>query len=352
MGELVLISIGLSDERDMSLKGIEIARSCDSLYAEFYTTVLNTSLAKLSTLIGKPITRLVRKDLEETAYAILEESETKRVGLLVGGDCLVATTHISLLLEAKKLGINTRIVHGSTVLTAIAETGLSLYHFGKTVTIPKQFEATLPTSPYLTLEENLSRGLHTLFLMDLDVENDESLTVNDAIRLMLKVEGEQSRGVFTEDTLVVGAARLGSDTQVFKAGKVSDLLDLDFGPAPHVLIVPGRLHFVEQDALKVLCGSSDEELVQRRMFVEDVEWRARKYIESCERVFREFESVSLPRQIDDPKVKELLGYADLYLSDAKYYLEVGKKASSLASVGYCEGILDALRLMKLIEFEW
>jgi len=352
MGELALISIGLSDEKDISLRGIEEARSCDRLYVEFYTSVLNTTLQKLSELLGKPITQLRRKDLEESAEVILREAERSRVGILVGGDSLAATTHIALLLEARKRGINTKVVHGSTALTAIAETGLSLYHFGKTATIPMSSKGSLPTSPYLTLEENLGKGLHTLLLLDLDVEKGESLSLNDAFHLMLKVEAEEGKGVFTEDTLVVGAARLGSDTQLVKAGKLSELLDLDFGPPPQILIVPGGLHFIEEEALKVLCQCKDEDLRERRRFVEDVEWRARKYIESCKRVLRELEFVSDAPQRDDPKVKELLGYADMYLEDAKYYLEAGRKASSLASVGYCEGILDALRLMKLVKFEW
>lgn len=194
MGELALISIGLSDEKDLSLRAIEEARSCDRLYVEFYTTILNTNLQKLSELVGKPITQLRRKDLEETVEVILREAESSRVGLLVGGDSLAATTHIALLLEAKKRGINTKVVHGSTALTAIAETGLSMYHFGKTVTIPMSSKGSLPTSPYLTLEENLGRGLHTLLLLDLDVEKGESMSLNDAFHLMLKVEAEEGKG--------------------------------------------------------------------------------------------------------------------------------------------------------------
>ncbi len=62
---LSLISVGLADERDMSLRALEEARGCDTLYAELYTMKLATTLAALIELIGKPVTLLPRGDLEE-----------------------------------------------------------------------------------------------------------------------------------------------------------------------------------------------------------------------------------------------------------------------------------------------
>jgi len=40
-----------------------------------------------------------------------------------------------------------------------------------------------------------------------------------------------------------------------------------------------------------------------------------------------------------------------YLEDAEHYAEE-RRATALASVSYAEGILDALRLLGLVEFEW
>ena len=352
MGGLVLISLGLSDERDMSLRALEEARRCDLLYAELYTTLLNTDVERLSRLLGRDVTPLRRRDLEEGAERVLREAEERRVGVLVGGDCLAATTHVSLLLEAKRRGIETHVVHGSSILTAVAETGLSLYRFGKTVTVPLPQRGIPPLTPYRVLGENLERGLHTLLLLDLDVEGGRHLTVNEAMRLLLGVEEEECKGVFTEETLAVGAARLGSESATIKGGRVRRLLDMDFGPPPHVLIVPGRLHFVEEEALKFFAGCREEDLRGRERYLEDLEARTEKYIRSCERVFGELRVSSLPRSIDEEGVREILGYAEMYLRDAKYYLEEGRRASALSSVSYCEGILDALRMLRFVEFDW
>jgi len=147
---LVLISIGLADERDMSLRALEAARECDILLSEFYTNKINTNTEKLSKLIGKPVREISRKDLEENFNWILEEAKNKNVGILVGGDCLVATTHYSIVLEAKKLEIPVKIIHGSSIISAIGETGLHLKKFGPYVTIPfpEKTKKSLPESVY------------------------------------------------------------------------------------------------------------------------------------------------------------------------------------------------------------
>ena len=48
----------------------------------------------------------------------------------------------------------------------------------------------------------------------------------------------------------------------------------------------------------------------------------------------------------------VLRWATDYLEDAKYYKAQGKLETSLTSIAYCEGLLDALRLVGAVEFEW
>jgi diphthine synthase len=252
MGKLVFISLGIHDEQDMSLRALKSAMSCDVLYAEFYTTKLDTNMKRLTNLAGRRVVELSRENLEEKCDVILGEAETKIVGLMIGGDCFTATTHISLLLEAKKRGIETKVVHGSSIYTAITETGLFIYRFGKTVTIPISSDIYKPTSPYETIKENNNRGLHTLLLLDIDVEKDRYLTVNEGLEILLEIENLQKERVISGETLAVGLARIGSERQRIKADSVKKLQKYDFGEPPHTLIIPGKLHFLEAEALIVL----------------------------------------------------------------------------------------------------
>jgi FAD synthetase len=76
-----------------------------------------------------------------------------------------------------------------------------------------------------------------------------------------------------------------------------------------------------------------------------------KYICSAEQVFHEIRTAKNLVKTDD-KVKEVLDWAKAYLEDAKYYREKEKFEVSLTSVAYCEGLLDALRLLGAVSFEW
>jgi len=343
---LALISIGLHDERDLSLRALEEARTCDVLYAEMYTTKLDTNADRLGAIIGRPVQKIPRSVLEEGSDAILDEASSRKVGVLVGGDCLSATTHVSLLLDAAKKGIPTRVIHGSSVLTAVAETGLSPYKFGRTVTLPLP-ERGPADSVLSALEENLEHGLHTLILLDLDAEADRHLTVDQAVSILL--DSEKS-SVFDRETLIVGVARLGSDSPVIRAGKAVEIAETDFGAPPHAMIVPGQLHFLEAEALKIICGCPATALTEekpRGILDRLVE----RYSGSCLRVLEELRLGGLPREVGEAEVKNLIEHAERYLRDAMYYAR-DRKATALASVCYSEGVLDALKLLDLVEFEW
>jgi diphthine synthase len=343
---LSLIGVGLHDERDLSLRAIEEARRCDALYVEMYTTRLDTDVQRLASTIGKPIERLHRSSLEENSEGLLEEARRRGVGVLVGGDCLAATTHISLIVDARKKGIRTRVVHGSSILTAVAETGLSPYKFGRTVTIPLPENG--PTDAVLkAIDENKEHGLHTLVLLDLDAEADRCLTANRAIDLLIHAEQPDT---FNPETLVVGAARLGSDDPMIQAGSARTLAETDFGAPPHVLIVPGDLHFQEAEALKVIGGCPESALVGRKTQGE-LDRLIEKYVKICRGAFDGMKLRSMASEVDEGAVKDLIEHAERYLRDAMHYAP-DRKPTALASVSYCEGILDALRLLGLVDFEW
>ncbi len=77
-----------------------------------------------------------------------------------------------------------------------------------------------------------------------------------------------------------------------------------------------------------------------------------KYISSAELVFAELKRAETPIKLTEESVNAVLRYARDYLDDAKYYKAQGKFETSLTSVAYCEGLLDALRLLGTVKFEW
>jgi FAD synthetase len=79
---------------------------------------------------------------------------------------------------------------------------------------------------------------------------------------------------------------------------------------------------------------------------------ASKYIQNSEKVMAEIKMAQDIVVIDEEKIKGIIENAKHYLNDAKYYQERNKLETSLASVAYCEGLLDALRLLGVVEFTW
>ena len=77
-----------------------------------------------------------------------------------------------------------------------------------------------------------------------------------------------------------------------------------------------------------------------------------KYIASTEKVLSEMRQASGSIVIDEESVSRVVEYVSAYLEDAKYYKAQKKLETSLTSVAYCEGLLDALRLLGAVKFEW
>lgn len=248
---LNIVGIGLADEKDITVKGLELVKKSDVIYLESYTSKLAVPVSALEKFYGKKVEladrKLVETDAEEK---LLKPAKNKEVTLLVIGDALSATTHIDLLQRANGMNIKTNVVHNASVLTAIGATGLQLYKFGKTASIPFSHGDYEPETPYAILAENLSIGAHTLFLLDLKPDENKFMTVNDALRYLQKLEVKNGKGLMKDSTLVVGCARLGASDQKIIAGKVKDVVKQDFGAPVQCLIIPGKLHFVEEEALK------------------------------------------------------------------------------------------------------
>lgn len=259
MPELIFIGLGLGDEKDISMKGLESARECDTLFSEFYTSKLSKGgIEGLEKLIGKEVRALSREEVEQGG-TILEKAKEGKVGILVAGDPMTATTHISLRLEAEKLGIKTRIVHGSSILTAApALLGLQSYKFGRVTTLGFPQDRFLPRSPYEVIKDNLEHNLHTLVLLDIRAEEERYMTGKDAMDLLLKLEELEKSKVISEDMLIAIVGNAGSEDPIVKAGRIKDLIKKDFPEALQCLVIPSELHFMEAEALVRLAGAPKE----------------------------------------------------------------------------------------------
>ena len=259
---LYFVGLGLFSEDDISYKGFKALQSVDCIYAEFYTAkLMGGNIDNLIDKLDVPFITLKREDVED-CNVIINEAMTKDIAFVTAGDSLMATTHTELYVEAVNKGIETRIIHGSSIFSAApALAGLQAYKFGKTTTVPFPDENFFPHSPYDAIKLNSSIGLHTLVLLDIQAHKDRYMTINEAIDYLRKVESERGEHVFDDDCIVIGIAQAGSDHPIVKGGRVAYVADFDFGNPLHCMIVPGDLHFLEAEALVTL-ADVDEDLLK------------------------------------------------------------------------------------------
>ncbi len=261
MSELIFVGLGLYDENDVSLRGLEAIKEADAVFAEFYTSIMpGLSIRKLEEKAGRAIKVVSRRVLEEEeGKPILQEAKKGKVAFLVPGDPMIATTHVDLRIRAEKQGIKTRVIHGASVVSAVMGlSGLQNYKYGRSVTIPFSEKNFVSEAPYKVILENRKRGLHTMCYLDIKAEEQRYMTIKEGLQVLLELEKLKKRQVITSKTLIIGVARAGSPEPTVKAGYLEEVLNHYFGAPPHTLIFPGKLHFMEAEALITLADAPEE----------------------------------------------------------------------------------------------
>jgi diphthine synthase len=246
---LSFIGLGLYDERSITVRGRDALAEADRAFVEWYTSRLaGTDVETLEATHDIDVAVRDRAGVEQEPEPILDAAEDGHAAFLTAGDTMISTTHVDLRLRAHERGIGTRVIHGTTAQTAASSlTGLQNYRFGKATTLPfAETHGGVPDSVVETIEANRERGLHTLVYLDIDGANERFLT-GEVAAGMLADELPESRGV------VVGQA--GSDDPTVRAGPLSELAEGSFGPPLHLLVIPGELHPIEEDALAALGGA-------------------------------------------------------------------------------------------------
>lgn len=230
---LYLVGLGLNVD-GISKYGLKIVQKCKKIYLENYTVDFPYSKEELRDVIGKKIIPVDRNFVE--SLKIVDEARKMDVALLVYGSPLTATTHISLIQEAKRCDVRHKIIYNASVLDAIGETGLQIYKFGKIASIP-DFEAD---SFMEVVKQNKSINAHSLILIDIGLE------FKDALKQLIKASEKHSIKL----KKIVVCQRLGTKNKKIFYGPIEKFKEFTGIKSPFCFIIPSRLHFLEQEILK------------------------------------------------------------------------------------------------------
>ncbi|XP_071799508.1 diphthine methyl ester synthase-like [Asterias amurensis] len=270
---LYFVGLGLGDAKDITVKGLEVVRGAKRVYLEAYTSILTVGKECLEEFYGRNLILADRDMVEQQSDELFRDAKTEDIAFLVVGDPFGATTHTDLALRAKQEGIEYRVIHNASIMNAIGCCGLQLYNYGETISIVFWTDTWTPDSYYDKIERNRGMGLHTLCLLDIKVkeqsienmmrgrkiyEPPRYMTVSQAASQLIKIverkrtSENQEKLALSEDTICVGVARVGSESQQMAAGTLQQLATVDLGGPLHSLIITGHMHPIELEMLKLV----------------------------------------------------------------------------------------------------
>ena len=341
---LWFVGLGISGFKSIPNEALDILSNADMVYLEQFTSPIGESdLTKIKNAVNGEF-KEGKRWLVEDGNEILKNAKKKKVVLLSYGDPYIATTHIELRTRAIEEKIKTHSIHASSSLTSmIGECGLHFYKIGRIATIMSEMKSL--TTPYYVIYKNIIEGNHTILLLEYNQDKGFFLDPKDALNGLLETEKGQLRKVISPSTFVIVASRIGFKDQRVISGKISRLKEKDFGRPPHTVIIPGRLHFTESDALKILGECIDEPYDNSEKTKKISNQMMEKYVPMVREALEEI----IPHYKNQKEFQVILENAKLYMQDAEKFLEDGQDEVAILSIGYADGLVDALRLAKGLE---
>jgi len=234
---LCLVGLGLN-EKSYSREGYNAVQKADKVYLEGYTVNFPYDVDELNGVFGKEIEVLGREEVE--SEQLINEAKKKKIVLLIYGSPLFATTHMTLLEDAKKAKVKTEVIYASSIFDALGGVGLQLYKFGKITSMPQWTNDYKPDSFMNIVEENKSIKAHTLILIDI------GLKFGDALDQLTQAANHKKMTLGK----VIVCTQMGTSKAKVMYDTVSKLKENKKVQMPFCLIMPSEMHFSEEEALK------------------------------------------------------------------------------------------------------
>lgn len=333
---LWFVGSGISGTDSMPTLASKVIRKADIVYVETFTSPgMDTHTIETDGQI-----REAPRWLVEDGRQILADANTcDNVVLVSYGDPMVATTHTELRVRAVSDNIKVSVIYASSaILGIISECGLHHYKTGRMATIMNN-EKALQT-PYNTTYQNAIRRNHTILLLEYDSESGFFLDPAEALRMMNRYETERRRGVFDASVYAIVASRVGMVDQHIISGYIKNLIHADFGKPPHSIVIPGRLHFTERDALVALTECVDEPPPDDIDIIVPIpKQMLSRYIPLIR------EAIDGRPDSMSPGISDVIQNAESYMQDAQRALDEDRWEVAILLTGYADGLVDALRII-------
>ena len=237
-----IIGIGLNINQ-ITREALDAISLCKEIYIDNYTNIFSENkMQELEYIINKKIIPLKRSELETEQKFIKDNS-----ALLVIGNPFSATTHFTLLKDAKERGIKTKVIPGISIFAYKGYAGLYEYKFGRTISIVYPEANFKPTSFYKTLVDNISIGAHTMCLLDIKTDQNRFMTIQEAGNILDEIDQKEKN--LLKDRYCIALCGMGGSKQEIFSFKFCNYNTIKIDQFPQTLIICGDVNEVERDGI-------------------------------------------------------------------------------------------------------
>lgn len=237
-----IIGVGLNTKQ-LTLEALTVIKECTEIYIDNYTNIFSVgNIAELEEIIGKEIVSLNRTELEQEKRFLKDGS-----CLLVIGNPFSATTHYTLIEEANKKNIKTKIISGISIFNYRGISGLFEYKFGKTTSIVYPEGNYKPISFYDNIIDNLKINAHTLCLLDIKTTQNRFMSVSEACQILEEIDNEKDKQLTV--AVCVALCGIAGNNQEIITFDFKDYKNIKSKSFPQTLIICAKLNDFERDGI-------------------------------------------------------------------------------------------------------
>ncbi len=327
---LYIIGLGVDPQKTAPAFIKNASVLCERSYIDTYTTFIMDS--DLDWIKKELKTVPADRDLLEDVERFIEEAKDKNVCLYVYGDPYIATTHQSLRIYATQQKIKVKTIYSSSFINAIfGETGLHVYKIGFVGSLIKG-DINSRNYIYKQVGNSLESKKHSI-IIPTGYEGDIVLLLSELKQAEINFKEE----TFPDYRFLIFISRAGTDEEKILGGTLEELLKTRTKLSePFTLIVPGLLHFSEEEVLKKVLNLYPFQNIKRSA----LEIRTQKVIDKCKIAINNAKKSGLTE-----KYKEIFENAILYTKDAEDAKQKEDLITALMQASYAEGLIDALRFL-------
>ncbi|MGP6220840.1 diphthine synthase [Caldiplasma sukawensis] len=237
-----IMGCGLRGVESLTLREKKILEDVENIFVDTYTSIFPENfIEEMSSIYGKKVKYLEREMAEKMNF-VKDNS-----AFISSGDPFFSTTHMSILVELKKRGMNIQILENSSIITAVpGRTGLSPYRVGATVSIPEWSENFHPSSFIKKIRKYVDCGIHVCVLIDLN--NNVNIDFHKVKEIIEEASIRESDKTFYDRKIFL-LERVGWEDERVQYNFIDNMKNPQ---SPYFFVIPSEIDFNEAENIAVL----------------------------------------------------------------------------------------------------